>query len=574
MTRTNLHGLLISDFTIKTLANYLDNIDEIPKLHTHVVLIRQLIQILTPQDAPSLSSKPDFAVVWTRPDVSVPAFSKILHFQSAPVATLMSEVDAFAEAVAFLGEHTNAVFVPSWTLPSYIRGNGMLDMKNAGGAANAIMRMNLRLTEQLEPHSNIFVLNAQRWIEVAGKLACNPKLWYMGKIAFSNDVFREAARDIKAGLRGMRGLARKLVIVDLDDTLWGGIVGDVGWQQLNLGGHNHIGEAYVDFQLSLKDLTRRGIILGIVSKNEESVALEAIKNHPEMVLRVDDFAGWRINWGDKANNIVQLTASLNLGLESVVFIDDNPVERARVREALPEVFVPEWPKDKMLYQSTLLDLRCFDVPGISSEDLERTQMYLAQKRRDQSQRNITSMDDWLRTLETTVTVEEFSQTNALRVVQLLNKTNQMNHATRRMTLQELNIWIAHKNRHLWAFRVADKFGDAGITGIISLNHDGEVGTITDLVLSCRVMGRRIEETMLFVLINFARRVPLVSLKAEFVPTEKNKPCLEFWRRSPFQEERTNLFTFDLSLPYEVPSCIVLQEGTAVPSGKTLTHLTH
>ena len=155
--------------------------------------------------------------------------------------------------------------------------------------------------------------------------------------------------DLKAGLNGLDGRGRKLIVVDLDDTLWGGIVGEVGWEQLKLGGHDHVGEAFADFQRALKGLNRRGILLAIASKNEERVALEGIAQHPEMVLSLDDFAGWRIDWEDKAQNIADMVAELNLGLQSVVFIDDNPAERSRVREALPEVFVPEWPADPALY---------------------------------------------------------------------------------------------------------------------------------------------------------------------------------------------------------------------------------
>ena len=182
---------------------------------------------------------------------------------------------------------------------------------------------------------------------------------------------REAAADIRAAFVGLRGAAKKLLVLDLDDTLWGGIVGDAGWENLRLGGHDPQGESFADFQRAIKNLKRRGVVLALVSKNEESVALEAIRNHPEMVLKEDDFVGWRINWTDKARNIAELATELNLGLQSVVFIDDNPVERARVREALPEVFVPEWPEDKLLYASAFGQLRCFDAPPsverISSE---------------------------------------------------------------------------------------------------------------------------------------------------------------------------------------------------------------
>ena len=186
---------------------------------------------------------------------------------------------------------------------------------------------------------------------------------------------------MKAALRAVRGQSRKVVICDLDDTLWGGIVGDAGWENLRLGGHDPVGEAFADFQRELKALTRRGIILAMVSKNTEAVALEAIEKHPEMQLRKDDFAAWRINWDDKAQNIADLMEELNLGLDSAVFLDDNPVERARISEALPEVLVPNLPRDKMLFASTLRKLNCFDSATVSSEDRKRAAFYNAERDR-------------------------------------------------------------------------------------------------------------------------------------------------------------------------------------------------
>jgi FkbH-like protein len=277
----------------------------------------------------------------------------------------------------------------------------MLDGRK-GGVTRHLLSMNLRLCETLARASNVFVLNAERWFAASGSRS-NPKAWYLGKIAFPRSVMVEAASDIRASIAGLTGCARKLLIVDLDDTLWGGIVGDVGWEGLRLGGHDGIGEAFVDFQRAIKQLKRRGVVLGIASKNEESVALEAMRKHPEMILREDDFVGWKINWNDKAKNIADLASELNLGLQSVVFIDDNPIERARVRDALPEVLVPEWPDDKLLYPSTFARLRCFDTPAISREDAERTRLYVEERKRDQLQTQVGSIEEWLKSLETWAT---------------------------------------------------------------------------------------------------------------------------------------------------------------------------
>jgi len=380
----------------------------------------------------------------------------------------------------------------------------------------------------------------------------------MAKIPFGAEVFKEASRDIKSALRGLSGQAKKLIVLDLDETLWGGIVGETGWSQLRLGGHDPVGEAYVDFQRELKILRRRGVLLALVSKNDEAVALEAIRTHPEMVLRAEDFVGWRINWEDKAQNIADLIAGLNLGLDSVVFIDDHPTERARVRDTLPDVLVPDWPEDPALFRSALLSLRCFDAPAFSHEDVARTELYAAESRREELRTSIGSVQEWLHSLGIRVAVEELNAGNLARTAQLLNKTNQMNLATRRMTEPEILAWAGVGSRKLWTFRVADKYGDAGLTGILGIETGDDTVVITDFVLSCRVMGRKVEETMLSIAVDHARRLGLPRVAARYRPTERNRPCLQFFAESGFRREDADTFTWPTSEDYPAPACIQVE----------------
>jgi len=554
--------LLISDFNINNFAGYLNNDNDFPKVNATVAPFGHVIPALVDKNLECWHTRYDFAVIWTQPESVIQSFNHIFHYRNIQINNILKEVDEYSSVVMNIQNRVDFAFLPTWVFPSYHRGFGMLDMKNGIGIANILMRMNLRLSENLDGASNIYLLNTQKWIEIAGKNAFNPKLWYMGKIAFGNEVFNEAARDIKSALDGIRGNAKKLIIFDLDNTLWGGIVGDIGWENLKLGGHDHIGEAYVDFQRALKSLMNRGILLGIVSKNEESMALDAINNHPEMVLRLEDFVGWKINWRDKAQNIVDLVSGLNLGLQSVVFIDDHPVERARVRETLPEVFVPEWPEDKMLYKSSLLNLRCFDTFSITKEDLERTKMYVSERQRHNLKKNVKSIDEWLNTLAIKVKIEELNEINLQRVVQLLNKTNQMNLTTRRMTESELIDWTRKENHQLWTFRVSDKFGDSGLTGLISSEVKNKKGIIVDFVLSCRVMGRKIEETMLYIIMTYAQSIGLDEIQAKYIRTTKNKPCLEFFKSSGFlYNEENNCFTYKLKNEYNLPVCIQIERTT-------------
>lgn len=562
MDNRRFRCILISDFNIDNFSGFLNNNEESPIVDTTAAPFGQVAPVLIQRDLECWQSDPDFAVVWTRPEGVVKSFGDVLMYKDVSIEGVLEEVDEYSSLLLDVRDELRFIFAPIWVFPSYHRGFGMLDMETGVGIANTLMRMNLRLSENLDKASNVYLLNTQKWVEIAGKRAFNPKLWYMGKIAFGNEVFIEAVKDIKSALRGISGNSKRLVIVDLDDTLWGGIVGDVGWENIKLGGHNHIGEAYADFQRTLKSLTNRGVLLAIVSKNEEAIALEAINKHPEMALRPEDFAGWKINWLDKAQNIVDLVSDLNLGLQSVVFIDDNPVERARVREALPEVLVPEWPEDKTLYKSTLLGLRCFDVPSISKEDLERTRMYVSEQRRKELKKRVGSMDEWLKTLQIKVKVEELDAADIQRTTQLLNKTNQMNLTTRRMTESELIDWVGQDDHKLWTFRVSDKFGDSGLTGIISLEvkDKDKMGKIVDFVLSCRVMGRRVEEAMLYTVIKYARFMGLDEICAKYIPALRNNPCLDFWKSSGFAyNQEDNVFTWDVGDEFALPDCIQIDE---------------
>lgn len=559
-------GLLISNFNSGNLAGYLQKENDAPGVEVTVAPFGQVMPVLMQPNLDCWQGRPDFAVVWTQPESVIESFRPVLAYQNSSIEAILAEVDEYCSLLLNIRQRVKSVFVPTWVLPPYQRGLGLLDLKAETGLAHILIRMNLRLVENLARASDIYVLDTQRWLALIGKHAFNSKLWYIGKIPFSNELFSEAAKDIKAALRGIGGQARKLIILDLDDTLWGGIVGDVGWENIRLGGHDYLGEAYADFQATLKALTHRGILLGIVSKNEEATALEAIERRPEMVLKLADFAGWKINWQDKAQNIVDLVAELNLGLQSVVFIDDNPVERARVAEALPEVLVPDWPQDKTLYKSALLSLHCFDTPSLSQEDLSKTEMYTSERQRQALKGSLGSLEAWLHSLDIVVTVEPLNKLNLARTAQLLNKTNQMNLTTRRMTESELAEWARQTHHKLWTFRVADKLGDAGLTGIAGLEVENGAAKIVDFVLSCRVMGRKVEESMLYTLISYAQSLGLAEVQAQYIPTPKNKPCLSFFEQSGLAAQDDYIFTWDLAQSYEAPPQIRLSL-----EGEKITH---
>jgi len=555
-------AILISDFTLNNFAGYLENDESFPRILATVAPFGQVMQVLMNETLDCWQAAPDLGVVWTRPEAVIEGFNKTLQCEAVDLEEILQQVDAFCETLRKLERRLKLVFIPTWLLPGHQRGLGALDLRANGGMAYTLMHMNLRLAQNCSAIPNCIVLDAQKWIASVGSRAFSFKLWYLAKIPFANEVFKEAVRDIKAGMRGLSGRGKKLIILDLDDTLWGGIVGEVGCENLVLGGHDPVGEALVDFQKELKSLKNRGVLLAVVSKNDEGVALRVLREHPEMVLREGDLAGWKINWQDKARNIVELVGKLNLGLDAAVFIDDNPVERARVREALPDVLVPDWPKDKLQYRQALLSLDCLDGGFISSEDRQRTEMYAAERQRSQLKDTVGSLEEWLKTLNTQLTVESLNDANLGRITQLFNKTNQMNLSTRRMTSAELSAWASEQGHRVFAFRVSDKFGDSGLIGILSTEVRQETLQIVDFVFSCRMMGRNIEETLLSLAIDYGRARGLKKACARYIPTKKNRPCFDFLLNSGLARSSDGIFSWDLSNAYPIPPHIEVRDVSA------------
>lgn len=574
MDLKTLHTLLIADHTIDQLGAILKSDADAPSMKTTVAHFDQVQQILMNPALSCWKEGANAAVVWTRPERAIDSFRRLMNHERVSLDEILADVDAFADLILRASDRVEAMFVPTWVLPSWWRGTGGLEMKQGKGTVGvhrALIAMNARLCEKLDKASRVHVLDASRWLASAGKTATNHKLWLMTKALFSLEVFKDAAADIKAIVRGVCGVSKKLIVLDLDDTLWGGIVGENGWEGVALGGHDPIGESFADFQRALKSLKHTGIILGIVSKNDEKTALTAIRENPEMVLKEGDFAGWRINWQDKATNIKALVEELNLGLDSVIFIDDNPAERARVKETLPQVTVPDWPADKMMYTPALHALRLFDRPSVTDEDLGRTEMYVAERQRSESRANV-SMDEWLASLELKITFEALGSGNIKRAAQLFNKTNQMNLTTRRMTEAELLDWTKSGKRAMYAYRVADRFGDYGLTGLASVevNADGQA-IVTDFLLSCRVMGRGVEKAMLTTLLNFAKQMGAKKTTAKYLETKRNKPCLDYFKdESGLAKNDTNTeFWWDHATAFPMPSHITLVEGDGnAPAAET------
>ena len=504
----------------------------------------QVFQTLTNSNAKMWKQRSNVTLIWTTPESISSEFQKLQNKNEANSDIIKKDVDYFCSCIRSIKKYSDIVLVPNWILKQPIESSPAFAYSKGFGLEYNLSFMNYYLSEQLNKEKNLYILNSSKWLLNCGaSSAYSSKLWYLTKTPFSNNFFKQVISDLSNLYGSIKGMSKKLLILDLDDTLWGGIVGEVGWKNLRIGGHDHLGEAFRDFQIQIKSLKNQGIILALASKNDEITAIEAINSHPEMVLSMEDFVAHRINWEDKAKNIVDIVDELNLGLQSVVFFDDSPFERARVQEMLPEVLVPELPKDPEDYNTFLSKLRCFDKIYITEEDKIRGKLYKSESKRTKLKQKFKSLSDWIKTLDLTIIIENIKNENTPRAVQLLNKTNQMNLSTRRLNEREFNKWVQEDKNNLWTIRAADKFGDYGIVGIFSISIKDNVATLVDFILSCRVVGRYIEETMIEFLKEFCYENNVNKIKGKYKKTEKNSLCYNFFNKLKLIDSNQHSFEF-------------------------------
>lgn len=349
--------------------------------------------------------------------------------------------------------------------------------------------------------------------------------WLQAKIEIAHAAAPLYGDHVARVIAAQRGQSRKCLVLDLDNTLWGGVVGDDGIDGLVLGEGSAPGEAYLAFQRYAKQLGARGVILAVCSKNDPGIADAAFRNHPEMILQRSDIAAFRANWDDKTVNLRSIADELNVGLDSLVFVDDNPAERARIRQALPMVAVPELPADVAHYVSCLAEAGYFEAVAFTADDRQRGAQYAANAQRHDFEAAAGSLEDFLRGLDMSLVAGPFRQVDVPRVAQLINKTNQFNPTTRRRSAPEVAELARNGDAGVTLqLRLADRFGDNGLVSAMILRPAADERAVLDVdtwVMSCRVFGRELEFEALNIAVELARERGAVALRADYVPTAKN-----------------------------------------------------
>jgi FkbH-like protein len=413
---------------------------------------------------------------------------------------------------------------------------GSYDRLVPGAPARLVARLNEMLAEAAAQDGSL-LLDIARYSARDGIDAWfDTTRWLQGKIEIAPSAAPLYGDIVARLIAAQRGQSKKCLVLDLDDTLWGGVIGDVGLEGIILGEGSAAGEAHLALQRYAKALKERGIILAVCSKNELATAEGAFHTHPEMLLKRSDITAFAANWTDKAENLRAIAAQLNIGLDSLVFVDDNPAERARVRESLPMVAVPELPEDPAHYVRCLTDAGYFEAIAFTDEDRQRVGQYAANIEREALRGSYQSMDDYLRGLQMSVVFGAVGPVDLARATQLINKTNQFNTTTRRLSSEELSAIAGATQNITLQFRLIDRFGDNGLVSVMILCRDpaeSDLFEVINWVMSCRVFGRQLEDEAMNIAVELARERGARRLRAEIIATKKNAVISDLYRNLGF-----------------------------------------
>jgi FkbH-like protein len=485
----------------------------------------------------------------------------------AALARLRMIVDGLRPSVA------SAILVQTITPPAEAL-FGSFDRVQAGAPFAMVEAVNRRLAAWALEGGVVLVDTARIAQTVGLETWDDPGHWHASKLPFSPAMLPLWADVVARTIAAVRGKSRKCLVLDLDNTLWGGVIGDDGLGGIHLGQGSAAGEAHVAIQRMALELRARGVVLAVCSKNEEDAARLPFREHPDMLLREDDIAVFQANWTDKAANLVAIAQTLNIGVDALVFLDDNPAERLQVRRELPLVGVPEMPADVALYPRTLAAAGYFEAVAFSKEDRERAGYYQANARRAAALTATADIETYLASLDMVCQIGPVDAVNRPRVSQLINKSNQYNLTTRRYSESEVELVEKDPRRHAFQIRLTDTFGDNGIISVIIADREGEAWSIDTWLMSCRVLGRRVEHAALAHLVAAAASDGARRLVGRYVPSAKNRMVADHYAKLGFslaetRDDGVTVWTLDLDafqptpLPMKIEDTARLRQ--AVPA---------
>jgi FkbH-like protein len=507
----------------------------------------QYSQEILDSSSPLYTFKPDLVLLMTRIEESIPRF--ISNFGEKPLKEWEEAVDVsvhhIIRLVETLGENIMAqVIVQNMNTLAYPYW-GIYDAQKNSSQAGLVNRFNQILSEAFQDRPTVFIWDFNSLVIRKGYDAIfDPKMWYVSRNPFKQKAYVEIGDDLIRYILSILGKVKKCIVLDLDNTLWGGVIGEEGFDGIALG-QEYPGRCYVDFQTELLKLYNRGIILAINSKNNPDDAFEVIEKHPYMVLRRNHFAAWQINWRDKATNLHELANDINIGIDSMIMIDDNPVECELIRKLCPGCTVVQFPEKPYHVYDLIHSLPQIDNIRLTEEDKKKGEIYQAQIKRKEFEKSFNGLDDYLTTLDIKIEIKSADSFSIHRIAQLTQKTNQFNMTTRRYNESDIIDMKASSDSFVFSISASDRFGDNGIIGVLILKIDGGACLIDTFLLSCRVIGRTIEQSILAFACEFAIKRDVKKIIGEFIPTLKNLPAKDMYKKFHFSEIKDGHYLLDL-----------------------------
>jgi FkbH-like protein len=533
----------------------------------------QLEQALLDEKGALLESERDVLVLAFQPgDLAPDAIDRFYATNGERLDTLCTELTdrLVGAAVTFRGKTGRPVLIANYAVPAEVP-LGPFDAGDPNGVTHKLAAHNAKLTAMCRREPGVFVWDYAGLVGTAGASGWrDSRLHLLARVAVSSEGQPHMAKHLIRSIAALRRRPAKCLVLDLDNTLWGGVVGDDGLTGLQLG-DDWPGNAYKAFQRVVLGLRDRGVLLAVASKNDEALASRVFREHPEMLIGWSDLAATRINWDAKSVNMRSIAEELNIGIDALVLFDDNPVERAEVRAALPEAGVIEVPSDPARYREALISSRFFDQPSLSAEDRDRAQMYQVERQRTTLREQAATLEEFLHGLEMEAEIVPAGPDTLGRIAQLIGKTNQFNLTTRRHSSAEIARMAAADHSVVAALRLRDRFGDQGLIAVGIVERRGEDAWVDTLLMSCRVMNRGVERALVAYLLECARGLGCSTIIGEYRPTARNHmvenlfPDLGFGPRGESGDGAC--WALDLeSVPDLWPSYIRRVDGVSNPVG--------
>lgn len=511
--------------------------------------------------------KPEIVLIHTTWH-NVSEFPELLEAEPEVERRVRREMERFESVWEKIHTGLGALIIQNnFDLPR-LRPLGSLEASEVYGRVNFLLRLNSEFASYARSHSH-FLINDILYLSAEVGLSCwlEHSYWLNFHMALGPTATVSLARNVAAIVKSVYGKSKKCLVLDLDNTLWGGVIGDDGVQNLVLGRDHPVGEAFMDFQRYVKSLQRRGVILAVCSKNDVANAKEGFF-HPDSILKLEDFSAFRANWNPKCDNIREIAAELNIGLDSLVFVDDNPAERALVAEQLPEVAVPDVGSDVSLFAEILEHERYFEIHRVVQEDHIRSASYSSNAQRTAYETGFTNYEDFLDSLEMTAEIGPFQPMYLERLAQLINKTNQFNLTTRRYTSAEVEA-IAHDPSCITLYgRLADKFGDNGLVSVLIGRVFDRTIEVDVWLMSCRVLKRGMEVAMFDALVEECLSRGIRKVLGVYIPSRKNGMVAGHYASLGFSRvegssEGRELWQLDVLQTYSPQARHIRRQGEAI-----------